>query len=139
MKAEELQLKDFVKVNGRFAHVTGLDTFGNISVVFDDGTFGMYQKEDVEPIPLTKEVLEMNGWENNDCYCYYRIDEHITLSFYMHEHRLMKVFCGIDEWQNHERVTDILFHCEGLKYIHELQHALRLCGLNELADNLKVE
>lgn len=26
----------------------------------------------------------------------------------------------------------------GLFYIHELQHALRLCGMSELADNLKV-
>ena len=25
-----------------------------------------------------------------------------------------------------------------LQYVHELQHALRLCGLNELADNFKV-
>lgn len=24
-------------------------------------------------------------------------------------------------------------------YVHELQHALRLCGLNELADNFKVK
>lgn len=24
-------------------------------------------------------------------------------------------------------------------YIHELQHALRLCGLNDLADNFKIE
>lgn len=26
----------------------------------------------------------------------------------------------------------------GLRYVHELQHALRLCGLNDLADNFKV-
>ena len=25
-----------------------------------------------------------------------------------------------------------------LQYVHELQHALRLCGLNELADNFKI-
>ena len=25
-----------------------------------------------------------------------------------------------------------------IKYVHELQHALRLCGLSELAENLKV-
>ncbi|MBQ0088527.1 MAG: hypothetical protein KBT27_04250 [Prevotellaceae bacterium] len=26
-----------------------------------------------------------------------------------------------------------------IKYVHELQHALRLCGLNDLADNFKIE
>lgn len=33
-------------------------------------------------------------------------------------------------------VTDIVHKCG--HYVHELQHALRLCGLNELADNFKV-
>lgn len=28
--------------------------------------------------------------------------------------------------------------CAKVKYVHELQHALRLCGLSELADNLKI-
>ena len=28
--------------------------------------------------------------------------------------------------------------CAKVKYVHELQHALRLCGLSELAENLKV-
>ena len=28
--------------------------------------------------------------------------------------------------------------CTKIKYVHELQHALRLCGLSELAENLKV-
>lgn len=25
------------------------------------------------------------------------------------------------------------------KYVHQLQHALRLCGLDELADNFKIQ
>lgn len=28
--------------------------------------------------------------------------------------------------------------CTKVEYVHELQHALRLCGLSELAENLKV-
>lgn len=28
--------------------------------------------------------------------------------------------------------------CAKVKYVHELQHALRLCGLSELAENLKI-
>ena len=28
--------------------------------------------------------------------------------------------------------------CAKVKYVHELQHALRLCGLSELANNLKI-
>ena len=29
-------------------------------------------------------------------------------------------------------------HVGPLQYVHELQHALRLCGLNEIADNFKI-
>lgn len=28
--------------------------------------------------------------------------------------------------------------CTKVEYVHELQHALRLCGLSELVNNLKI-
>lgn len=63
----------------------------------------------LEPIPLTAEILEKNG-----------LDKVPELSMVLN------------------RDTMPLYHSPMLYYVHELQHALRLCGLNELADNFKV-
>lgn len=63
-------------------------------------------------------------------YATLRIDEHRHLEYYYHEHRLRKYYCGVDEWQNHAKVTDITFavHCYS---VHQLQHALRLAGVDK--------
>lgn len=63
-----------------------------------------------EPIPLTAKILGKNP----------NIEE---LGYWDYEVNVFRLFA-----------TPIL----NLWYIHQLQHALRLCGLNELADNFKI-
>lgn len=94
--------------------------------------------KDFEPIPLIEEILEKNGFEKSEMYFYYKLDEQSYLEYYPHEKRLTKHWVGIDEWENHSKVDEITFKCYCC-YVHELQHALRLCGLDELADNFKIE
>ena len=82
---------------------------------------------DIAPIPLTTEILEKIGFEY-DPYYHNWIYHEFTIN-YGHL---------IDEEDG-----DYLFIWAAdtsmkLTYIHELQHALRLCGLNELANNLKL-
>lgn len=81
------------------------------------------------PSPITPEILEANGWHNG-MYAILRIDEHLHLEYYYHEHRLRKWYCGVDEWENHAKVNDITFqaHCYS---VHQLQHALRLAGVDK--------
>lgn len=81
------------------------------------------------PIPLTAEILEKNGWieyhiENNG-YC-------SDCDYYYHNKNLPLVYAKITGKEDM-----IYLNCH-IKYIHELQHALRLCGMNELADNFKI-
>ncbi len=77
-----------------------------------------------EPILLTEEMLELNGWELS-----------LSCEFYTHKS------CKNLKLSNLLGVPSI--SCFGkiniLHYVHEFQHALRLCGLNEFADNFKVE
>ena len=82
------------------------------------------------PIPITAEILEKNGWSSDGMYATLRIDEHRHLEYYFHEHRLRKYYCGVDEWQNHAKVNVITFavHCYS---VHQLQHALRLAGVDK--------
>lgn len=74
---------------------------------------------DIEPIPLTEEILKKNGFELhefNGVMCYERPEFVI--------HHSMRDCVGRNNFT--------------YNHVHELQHALRLCGLNDLADNLKV-
>ncbi len=90
----------------------------------------MLKCEYLKPIPVTAEILEKNGWSTDGMYAFLRIDEHLHLEYYYHEHRLRKYYCGVDEWQNHAKVTDITFtaHCYS---VNQLQHALRLAGVDK--------
>lgn len=82
----------------------------------------------LHPIPLTAEILEKNGFET---YAMYHTlhDKQVRIEYYWHESRLeIQPYDG-EPW----------IKLAPLRYVHELQHALRLCGLNELADNFKVD
>lgn len=82
-----------------------------------------------EPIPLTPEMLLKNGFvrKYEDCFIVYENKDYVQIEM------------GI----NHRLFADGRFYLREvihrLHYIHELQHALRLCGRTELADNFKVE
>ena len=83
----------------------------------------------IKPIPITPEILEKNGFKG-DGYAILILDEQTYLDYYYYEHRLRKHWCGVDEWENHSKVNDITFKCN-CYYVHELQHALRLCGIEK--------
>lgn len=106
----------------------------------------------LEPIPLTKEILEKSGF-----YFGYTSDEEDlasnTVAQLSEEDKgwvwdegdgSIKVILPnesdggmiiIDD-QSFDRHLSLVYNNE--VYVHELQHALRLCGLNELADNFKL-
>ena len=75
----------------------------------------------LEPIPITPEILEKNGWVKN-LYSFesYDNEELECLSLWVGED-------GKNKWWWHvgvELVTPI-------NYVHQLQHALRLCGIEK--------
>ena len=74
----------------------------------------------VKPIPLTAEILEKNGW-------WFSIED-----LWLNE----DVDFSIEKWDGKFQCYDI--NQIKLDSVHQLQHALRLCGLDELADNFKV-
>lgn len=79
----------------------------------------------VEPIPLTEEILKKNGFERNSIYL-----EKDNVMVFLGE-RIM--FSFFDDWAAECTIDNFT-----IKYVHELQHLLRLCGLSYLADNFKV-
>lgn len=74
---------------------------------------------DIEPIPLTPEILEKNGISSSDTGCFFDEDKNA----------LLEISCINGEvfWTININEYDII----RLRYIHELQHALRLCGIEK--------
>lgn len=94
-------------------------------------------KEDTMfPLPLSYAFFEQNKWQQNNGYLVKEIDNNSYLEYYKFEHRLRKYWKGVDEWQNHANVKDIVFTCNSITNVHQLQHALRICGLSDIADNV---
>ena len=91
-----------------------------------------------EPIPLTQSILEANGWivKKNHVQKGNFGDSPLML-WHLTENKILRNF--VHEMEISDLSSDegyrLRFRCD---YVHELQHALRLCGLNDLADNFKV-
>ena len=113
MKANEMMIGDkvMVKVLSQIP-----DTY-----VLHAWTANDYSRDiQVKPIPLTAEILEENGWWFN------------VLDEWLHD----EADFGIERWNGGFQCYNI--NQIKLDSVHQLQHALRLCGLDELADNFKV-
>ena len=93
----------------------------------------------IEPIPLTAEILEKNGFERSVVIPsnFYRNIDNERLIFSPHSSCYGLGYVHWDESND----ADIMHRLEvqqPIMYIHQMQHALRLFGLDELADNFKV-
>lgn len=127
MNAKELMICDLVIYEDNIHKITDLSLCIDESVlVHVDGYECHIFEHEISPIPLTKEILKANGfWEEGGGFA--------------------KFFPGVGKfttWKS--RIEDIQCTLFGtvelpLRYVHQLQHALRLCGLQELADNFKVK
>jgi hypothetical protein len=89
------------------------------TILGSDPLRGLIPIADLQPIPLTAEVLEKNGWTKPASGRVW--DRNDVTSFVLEE---------IDNG-SFEVTTDTCSEWGGLcmiRYVHELQHALRLCG-----------
>lgn len=145
MKASELMLHDLVMVDSEYKQVTRLD--GLIGTIETESTkinktCVPYNEEDVKPIPLTEEILKLNGFEETNTGFMVNIFERPSCVMKLNESGYYGIeviggYCNINA--NNEEHKELPFEANiKCNYAHELQHALRLCGLNELADNFKI-
>ena len=89
----------------------------------------------VKPIPLTAEILEKDGWERD-----------IDKEWKYNNSRILPHYCY--QWEKQNVKIEMYAGLEGFTIsliigrrfyaVHELQHVLRLYGLDELADNFKI-
>ena len=114
MKATELMIGDWVYNSYHKKNIKW-----NYSEMFCPNGIPVIGR-DLKPIPLTAKILKKNGW-------WYGIED-----IWLHDG---VSFC-IEKWNGKFQCYDI--SQIKLDSVHQLQHALRLCGLNDLADNFKI-
>lgn len=103
--------------------------------------FGDDEGYEPEPIILTPEILVKNGFYDRNTQWYYKrfwsnscFD--IAISLVYREIEVSKVYGAGTDYEQVEYDSAIVFDNDICA--HTLQHALRLCGLNDLADNFKI-
>ena len=131
MKPTDLMLEDWVLWKNRYVKIVRtcsvVYSFGHRDVWLaycnDDNVVECHDMSKISPIPLTTEILKKNGWKDAEFWCEYQ-DGKNTIQ------------CCLPDMRGRINGIEIEhFKCE---YVHQYQHLLRLCGLNELADNFKV-
>ena len=90
--------------------------------------------EDIKPIPLTAEILEKNGWKKE-------FDKKPYMTFYhLEDEKYWLMWCISEHTLDIQRQNKTLLDQYNLcaervviacNYVHQLQHALRLCGIDK--------
>lgn len=125
MKANELMIGDWVRIGNRVEQITKLKEVGNEQQFFSVYYYHTEDKaeegcciDEIQPIPLTAEILEKNGFI---CKGAWMISgEDLGLKQCGDYFKLLPYYYDY----NTTGMCDIY-------YVHELQHALKLCGIDK--------
>lgn len=128
MRAEELMIGDWVNLSkGNWSENRQVELI-DIEMIAESVYLA-------EPIPLTPEILEKNGFETED-------DVHFSIQGQSDMLELLLVELPFDGYYfDIVRTEKTINKCNqrcyidryfaSIDYIHQLQHALRLCGINK--------
>lgn len=124
LKISDLSVGDWVEWMGERCKVD----LPLLNTVFPHAKiYPAYTSATLQPIPITPEILEKNGFVKNDAYLHkIDIDDNITIGVrrqsdgYMFELKREK-----------RRIGELLAIIRGLRNVHQLQHALRLAGIEK--------
>jgi len=150
MKGIKLQLGDYVFIKSPSSNITLIKIaaihqkkvgYHNVPNKLNWVRFSL-----LEPILLTSEILEKNGFNkvpqpgcSNPYYWEFKKFEEETEELLYHIKAYSNPFRGMYiSIDNFGDCATLSFNKQ-VESLHELQQALRLCGLDELADNLKIE
>ena len=132
LSVKELQICDWIQdENGFQWQIIGVgDDYAYATWEGNEGDPWEFDDKDdqPEPIPITPKILEKNGFikVNSQRYDYGYPDTDCYVKVNPKKNMI------------HVNGRNANSNLYSHSFVHELQHALRLCGLNELADNFKV-
>lgn len=114
MKQSEYIPGDWVKASGQLCRVeevfvNRLTNESEYTLIYPNGNSSRIAIGEIEPVPLTPEILEKNGWEKKDD-LYWKSYELVTLVV---QDKILRI---VDLYSN--------LILRSLEYVHELQHLL---------------
>lgn len=132
MLETDLMMRDWVRQRGCTApsRVTGI-TAGKIQVLWADGSKHWKDAVYYDPERTTAELLKKNGWRKSGLP--YEWQKGIRVQKWRHSD--INISFDILETPKYDGFT---WKGVDINELHIFQHALRLCGLNDLADNLEM-
>lgn len=136
MKAKELQIGDYVNYRGQIIKVTSLyDKGGSNEVGWSDKESVWVNADNVEPIPLTAEILEKNGWiKTKYAYCRDCMEIHgadklpkgvynaLSMARWSIDKNFQYHFLELYMWEGNVMQQNV-------HYVHQLQHAFHIFGI----------
>ena len=145
LDAKSLMIGDWVynKHHGKNIRLTPYDFFTHTHNEFGEQELAPFANptigRDLEPIQLTKEILEKNGFEE-DFYSIITANGFERLPEYKYKNmkeardirrNLIRVAYSNTEGGVYDIQAGIGSHIFSLKYVHELQHALRIMKIDK--------
>ena len=125
MKANELMIGDWVYLPSIMSDdkypVQVLEIQDDCIKYYSGGKKMMVLFEHIEPVPLTPEILEKNGFTHYDVTDFWIWKEESSEPIHLDNY-------DEDGWRLRINCDNIPCEC---KYIHQLQHALRLFGIEK--------
>ena len=111
-----------------------VDCIGNVEVYLSDenGIDWRVTYEHIKPIPLTPEILEKNGFVNDNSvygvrYRWESEDTRTEIRIYSPQDG----YSGMTIIKNSYLVDEVSYDLPDVYMVHELQHALKLCGIEK--------
>lgn len=138
MRAEELQIGDWVmplkkKLKGIPGKVITIDGGTGVCWIDSKDYSCLVPCSDVERIPITPEILEKNGFEKLD-FSHFQIgDRRLVLDADGRWDGPLSWHWVVTEMDTNAKGQPVVldYYVATINYVHELQHALRICGITK--------
>lgn len=129
MTANELMICDLVLYKNKPITVWEIDEYYNRINTESDGynAITCVDISDIKPISLTSEILEKIGFVEFIPHNWQIVIDNIMIELREPEHN-MAIWL---DWEEHNTGTYASYILPSPNCVHELQHALRLCGIDK--------
>ena len=126
MEATDLMISDWVMFDNELLQVSEVLKDGICAN--NDTAFGCYHFENLEPILLTEAILQKNGFKHLDISS---PKDTINQFVWRYSTDSQNIDLSYNKWTKDYMLDSFRIHLFPIIYVHELQHALHMGGIEK--------